>query len=91
MPTHVTDPEAVQELARRAVEEFGRIDVWVDDAAMGFFPPFLDVPLEDFRRIVAAGLLVAGPLAVRRLLRRAPASRSQPIYSQSAFVFCRFV
>ena len=33
VPTDVTDEGAVQEMARRAVENFGRIDVWVNNAA----------------------------------------------------------
>lgn len=67
-PIDVTDPEAVQELARRAVEEFGRIDVWGDDAAVGFFSPFLDMPLEDFRRVLDVNVMGC-----------AHGTRSQPI------------
>ena len=57
VPTDVTDYAAVQELARRAVERFGRIDVWVNDAAVTFFSPFQEVPLEDFRRVLDVNLM----------------------------------
>ncbi|MFF0903529.1 UNVERIFIED_CONTAM: SDR family oxidoreductase [Kocuria sp. CPCC 205316] len=67
-PTDVTGPESVQELARRAVEEFGRIGAWVDDAAAGFFSPFLDMPLEDFRRVLDVNVMDC-----------AHGTRSQPI------------
>jgi NAD(P)-dependent dehydrogenase (short-subunit alcohol dehydrogenase family) len=52
VPTDVTDAEAVQVLARRAVERFGRLDVWVNAAAVTAFAPFQEIPLEDFRRIL---------------------------------------
>jgi NADP-dependent 3-hydroxy acid dehydrogenase YdfG len=34
VPTDVTDEAAMAELARRAVEGFGRIDVWVNNAGV---------------------------------------------------------
>jgi NAD(P)-dependent dehydrogenase (short-subunit alcohol dehydrogenase family) len=52
VPTDVADADAVQALARRAVERFGRIDAWVNAAAVTAFAPFLEIPLEDFRRIL---------------------------------------
>lgn len=55
--TDVTDPEAVEDLARRTVEGFGHIDVWVNCAAVSLFGPFTEVPLEDFRRVVEVNLM----------------------------------
>jgi short-subunit dehydrogenase len=52
VPTDVTDDEAVRQLARTAVDRFGRIDVWVNNAAVTAFSPFQELPLEDFRRII---------------------------------------
>jgi NAD(P)-dependent dehydrogenase (short-subunit alcohol dehydrogenase family) len=52
VPTDVADFKAVDELARQAVERFGRIDVWVNDAAVAVISPFLETPLEDFRRLL---------------------------------------
>jgi short-subunit dehydrogenase len=57
VPTDVTDEKAVQELARRAVERFGRIDVWVNCAAVTVFAPFQEIPLEDFRRILDVNIM----------------------------------
>jgi len=48
----VTDPEAVDGLADAAVRRFGRIDVWVNNAGVTMFSPFLETPLEDLRRVV---------------------------------------
>jgi hypothetical protein len=51
VPTDMTDPEAVERLAATAVDCFGGIDVWVNNAAVTVFAPFADLPLEDFRRV----------------------------------------
>lgn len=52
VPTDVTDPEAVQALAARAVDEFGRLDVWINNAAVSVFGRVTDVPLRDFQRVL---------------------------------------
>src|SRR5215210_2777718 len=56
VPTDVTDEAAVHELARRAMEQFGRIDVWVNNAAVGLFSRFEDAPIVDFRRVIETDL-----------------------------------
>ena len=55
--TDVTDAKAVDDLARRAVEHFGRIDVWVNDAAVSLYSPFLEAPLEEFRRVLDVNVM----------------------------------
>ena len=57
VPTDVTDPEAVVGLAVRAVQEFGRIDGWVNNAAVGTVGLFDEIPVEEFRRVVEVNLL----------------------------------
>ncbi len=52
VPTDVTDADAVQALAAQAVQRFGRIDVWVNCAAVTAFAPFQEIPLDEFRRIL---------------------------------------
>jgi short-subunit dehydrogenase len=54
--TDVTDEAAVHELAHRAMEHFGRIDVWVNNAAVGLFSRFEDAPIVDFRRVIETDL-----------------------------------
>src|SRR5688500_8726177 len=72
VPTDVTDEAAVHELARRALERFGRIDVWVNNAAVGLFSRFEDAPIVDFRRVIETDLFgyVYGARAVRPLSSR---------------------
>jgi NAD(P)-dependent dehydrogenase (short-subunit alcohol dehydrogenase family) len=55
-PTDVTDEAAVQELARHAVEQFGRLDVWVNNAAVTLFARFEEMPIEACRRVIETNL-----------------------------------
>ncbi|MFB9729060.1 SDR family oxidoreductase [Haloechinothrix salitolerans] len=57
VPTDVADPAQVDELAGRAVERFGRIDVWVNNAAVTVFGPIQEVPLPDIRRVLDVNLM----------------------------------
>jgi NAD(P)-dependent dehydrogenase (short-subunit alcohol dehydrogenase family) len=52
VPTDVTDEEQVQELGRQAIAAFGRIDVWVNDAAVTMLGRFEESPPEAFRRVI---------------------------------------
>lgn len=71
VPTDVSDPEAVDALARAAVDRFGRIDVWVNCAAVTAFSPFEVIPLEDFRRILDVNIMgyVYGARAALPIMR----------------------
>jgi NAD(P)-dependent dehydrogenase (short-subunit alcohol dehydrogenase family) len=55
--TDVSDEEAVRELARRCVEVFGRIDVWVNNAGVMVYGSFEEVPAEVYRRVIETNLL----------------------------------
>jgi NAD(P)-dependent dehydrogenase (short-subunit alcohol dehydrogenase family) len=72
VPTDVSDEAAVTELARRAVEHFGRIDVWVNNAGVYLAGRFEDVPSADFGRVIEVNLLgcVYGSRAALRQFRR---------------------
>ena len=52
VPTDVTDVGQVEELAARAVQEFGRLDVWVNNAAVGAFGLLTEIPPTDFQRVL---------------------------------------
>ena len=71
VPTDVTNPGAVEELARRAVARFGRVDVWVNNAGVTMFRRFEEAPSEANRRVVETNLLGAmyGAQAVLPLFR----------------------
>jgi NAD(P)-dependent dehydrogenase (short-subunit alcohol dehydrogenase family) len=56
VPADVRDERQVAELARRAVERFGRIDVWVSGAGVMAYGRFEDVPGDVFRAIIETNL-----------------------------------
>lgn len=69
MPTDVTMEGQVEALAQEAVNRFGRIDVWVNDAAVGIFGRFDEIPTEEFRRAVETdmwGYVYGARAAIRR-------------------------
>lgn len=52
VPTNVTDEAAVNALARRAIDTFGRLDVWINNAAVTLFARFEDAPTDVFRQVI---------------------------------------
>ena len=52
IPVDVADAAAVEKAADRVAKAFGRIDIWVNNAFAGIFSRFLDMSLEEFRRVV---------------------------------------
>lgn len=56
LPTDITDPVEVQWLAEAAVEAFGRIDVWINNAGVGVFGPFTNATVDAHRRVVETNL-----------------------------------
>jgi glucose 1-dehydrogenase len=52
----VSNPEDVKNLIKQAVEEFGRLDVMVNNAGIEEKMPFLDTPLEVWNRTIAVNL-----------------------------------
>lgn len=56
MRTDVSHESAVQDLARRAISSFGRIDVWVNNAAVSLFARFEEAPPDVFRQVIETNL-----------------------------------
>jgi NAD(P)-dependent dehydrogenase (short-subunit alcohol dehydrogenase family) len=52
VPTDMTDEAAVAELAHRAVERFGRIDIWVNNAGVYLLGSLEATPPEAFRQVL---------------------------------------
>jgi short-subunit dehydrogenase len=53
----VSEEDAVEGLAALAVERFGRIDVWVNNAGVIAYGEFLDIPSEVFRQVIETNLM----------------------------------
>jgi NAD(P)-dependent dehydrogenase (short-subunit alcohol dehydrogenase family) len=69
----VADPEQIEAAADRAEQEFGPIDVWVNDAMVSVFSPVREMTPADYRRVTEVTYLgyVYGTLAaLRRMLPR---------------------
>ena len=47
----VANPDAVDRIADLAIEQFGVIDTWVNNAGVGMYGKLTDTPLEDKRRL----------------------------------------
>jgi short-subunit dehydrogenase len=71
VPADVTDERAVIDLANRAVERFGRIDIWVNNAGVMLIGAFADTPAEDYRRVIETNFFgqVHGARAVLPIFR----------------------
>ena len=72
VPTDVTDQSAVEDLAARAVSTYGRIDVWVNNAAVTLFARFEEAPMDAYRRVIETNLFgyIYGARAVLPHFRR---------------------
>lgn len=72
VPVDVADEAAVERLARAAVERFGRIDVWINNAAVASIGRFEEIPVADHARIVDVNLkgAIFGTHAAIRQFRR---------------------
>ena len=46
----VADPEQVEHIANEAIRTFGRIDTWVNNAAVSMYGRLVDTPITDLRR-----------------------------------------
>ncbi|MFF5083545.1 SDR family NAD(P)-dependent oxidoreductase [Actinoplanes sp. NPDC000266] len=63
VPTDISDAASVDTLAAVAVKAYGRIDVWVDTAAVMAYGKFEDLPPAVFDKVVTTDLLGAANVA----------------------------
>lgn len=71
--TDVTQEEEVDKLCQAAVDRFGRVDVWVNDAAVGVLGRFDDLPTELIRQTIETdmfGYLYGARAAIRQFKRQ---------------------
>ncbi|MBX6764562.1 MAG: SDR family oxidoreductase [Rubrobacteraceae bacterium] len=52
----VSKPEDIKKLVGRTVEEFGRLDIMVNNAGIEEKKPFLETPLETWEKVIAVNL-----------------------------------
>ncbi len=71
--TDVADADKIEEAAARVEEEFGPIDIWVNNAMVSVFSPVKEMTAEEFHRVTEVTYLgvVYGTLsALKRMLPR---------------------
>jgi short-subunit dehydrogenase len=56
-PLDVGEEAAVEAFAAEAVERFGRIDVWVNNAGVIAYGEFAEIPSDVFRRVIETNLM----------------------------------
>jgi short-subunit dehydrogenase len=67
----VTDADALEAVAGRASIEFGRIDAWINCAAVATYGHLESVPLDEFRRVIdvnVMGVVNGTRSALRRMI-----------------------
>jgi NAD(P)-dependent dehydrogenase (short-subunit alcohol dehydrogenase family) len=71
LPADVADAQAVFDAADQVVAEFGRLDVWINNAMVTIFSPVHRIAPEEFRRVTEVTYLgqVHGTLAALRHMR----------------------
>jgi short-subunit dehydrogenase len=71
--TDVGDYAAVQRLANRAIERFGRIDTWINDAGVAVYAPVIDLAPDEVERVVQVnllGVIYGSKVAAERMIPR---------------------
>jgi short-subunit dehydrogenase len=73
LPVDVADADAVEAAASQVEEQFGPIDIWVNDAMTSVFSPFKEMTAAEFKRVTEVTYLgyVYGTMsALKRMLPR---------------------
>ncbi|HET8627678.1 MAG TPA: SDR family oxidoreductase [Thermomicrobiales bacterium] len=87
LPTDIADADAVERAAARVEQEFGPIDIWVNDAMTSVFAPFTEIAPDEFKRVTEVTYLgqVYGTLAA--LKRMKPRDRGIIVQVGSALAY----
>lgn len=87
LPADVADAQAVEGAAQRAVDAFGHIDVWVNNAMATVYSPVAAITAAEIRRVTEVTYLgqVHGTLAALRYMR--PRDRGTIVQIGSALAY----
>ena len=56
-PLDVTDPVAVEQVAKQVIDQYGRVDILVNSAGMNIRKPALELEPEEFQKIIQVDLI----------------------------------
>lgn len=75
IPTGVCDPEAMEQLAQTAMAEFGKVDVWINNAGGAAVGAFNDVPISEHVKVIETDLIgtIYGSYLAMQMFRAAGA------------------
>jgi NAD(P)-dependent dehydrogenase (short-subunit alcohol dehydrogenase family) len=87
LPVDVADADGVFAAADRVIAEWGRIDVWINNAMATIFSPFDEIKPDEFRRVTEVTYLgqVYGTMAALRHMR--PRNRGTIVQVGSALSY----
>lgn len=87
LPTDVADADQVERAAARVEEEFGPVDIWVNNATVSVFSPIKEMTPAEFKRVTEVTYLgvVYGTLAA--LKRMLPRDRGTIVQVSSALAY----
>lgn len=86
-PTDMGDAEQVEAAAAAIERDFGRIDVWVNNAMNSVFGPFKQIEMEDYKRVIDVtylGQVYGTKAALKRMM---PKDRGTVILIGSALAY----
>lgn len=72
-PVDVANAEVIETVAQKIEDEFGPIDIWINDAMVSVFSPFKEMTAEEFRRVTEVtylGVVYGTMTALKRMLAR---------------------
>ena len=81
----VSRPEDAQHLAETALREFGRLDIWVNNAGINAIGPSVDLPYRDYLRVIEVNL--AGAFAGSQAAAQAMLARGRGVILQIGSIF----
>jgi len=55
-PADIREPEQVQAMAAAALEQFSRLDIWVNNAGVNVISPAVELSVEDWKRVIDTNL-----------------------------------
>jgi short-subunit dehydrogenase len=87
LPTDVSNPDQVEDAAQAVERELGPIDVWVNNAMVSMYSPFMKMTPDEFRHIVDVTLMGYVYGTQSALKRMIPRDRGIIIQVGSALAF----
>ncbi|MCE2396108.1 glucose 1-dehydrogenase [Candidatus Poribacteria bacterium] len=85
----IADRDAVETMVQQGIDQFGKIDILVNNAAMSIRKPFLEIPVADVERTIDVcmwGVFHCSQVAARHMVERGEGGKILIISSVHAFI-----